>query len=363
MDSNTLSQQFFSSSLVSSSLDFQGLTTSLQASSNMVTPTAGVTGFDRTNPQSESTEFSLNATLTRLRQNLSVSSSEQSIGINISLKSMSSLYKLDEKTDSPDNYADPELAKDFKLIIRLLAKDEKEYKELESRFDKLMDGISGAVKNVNADSSGDTNVNEEFEHSVSVGFSITINLQIEAGSESIHRVKLQALVDVQAADPLIIDLDGDGIEISEVDQGALFDITGSGQKHLVSSVGPDDGLLALDRNSNGIIDSGLELFGDQHGAADGFAELANYDSDANGVINSSDSVYNKLRIYRDINQDGISQQNELSSLEEMKIASIDLSFSRINDFINGNRLIYKGNCTLEDGSKRTMCDALLNYVA
>ena len=86
--------------------------------------------------------------------------------------------------------------------------------------------------------------------------------------------------------------------------------------------------LVLDRNNNGVIDNGRELFGDStvmsngQTAADGFAALADLDSNQDGVINANDAQFANLRVWRDLNQDGVSQANELSTLDQQNIASI-----------------------------------------
>ncbi|WP_296645077.1 hypothetical protein [Roseinatronobacter sp.] len=71
-------------------------------------------------------------------------------------------------------------------------------------------------------------------------------------------------------------------------------------------VAADDGLLVLDVNGNGRIDNGSELFGDQTGHAHGFLALAQHDDNGDGVIDEADTVYGQLRIWQDLNQDGIS---------------------------------------------------------
>lgn len=118
----------------------------------------------------------------------------------------------------------------------------------------------------------------------------------------------------------------------------LFDITASGIKISVGWIAPDDGLLVFDRNGNGIIDSGVELFGDVTPAyattsasngligsgriADGFAALAQEDSNCDGKVDAGDLNWAQLKVWRDLNQDGISQNNKLTSLTDAGIASL-----------------------------------------
>ena len=81
----------------------------------------------------------------------------------------------------------------------------------------------------------------------------------------------------------------------------MFDITGDGRQDQVSWVAPSDGFLVYDRNGNGYIDSGKELFGDQHGASNGFEELAKFDGDGNGIIDDNDDIFDNLRVWQDHN--------------------------------------------------------------
>lgn len=150
----------------------------------------------------------------------------------------------------------------------------------------------------------------------------------------------QSEVQLQEAEPLVIDLNGNGIELTDVrkGEGVEFDITGDGLKEQVSWVSPSDGMLVYDRNGNGIIDSGRELFGDQHGAANGFEELAKFDTDRNGAIDRNDTIYNDLKIWQDLNQNGYSESNELKSIQDYGIESIDLQKDDTHHYVAGNRI-------------------------
>jgi len=110
---------------------------------------------------------------------------------------------------------------------------------------------------------------------------------------------------IKHADPLILDLNGNGqIDTTTVEDGHRFDIRGDGKDVQVATVDRGDAYLALDRNGNGLIDDGSELFGDQHSAPHGFAELAKYDRNHDGQINELDDVYKKLQAYFDANKNG-----------------------------------------------------------
>ena len=130
-------------------------------------------------------------------------------------------------------------------------------------------------------------------------------------------------------------------------------------------VSADDGFLVRDVNGNGTIDSGRELFGDNtiksNGqlATDGFDALADLDSisnggNADGRISNADAQFANLRVWRDLNQDGISQSNELFTLSSQNIASINVTKTANSQTLaNGNQIADLGSFTRTDGSTGT----------
>lgn len=143
------------------------------------------------------------------------------------------------------------------------------------------------------------------------------------------------------ADPLVLDLDGKGFKITPLSAGVMFDSNGDGIKTNTGWISPANGILVLDRNNNGLIDSGKELFGDEtllsngEKATNGFTALKDLDTGSkvhkqivganDGVLDTRDALFSKLRIWQDFNQDGISQKHELKTLSDCGIISIDLS--------------------------------------
>jgi hypothetical protein len=138
--------------------------------------------------------------------------------------------------------------------------------------------------------------------------------------------------------PLVLDLDGTGIAASALEDGVLFDLFAEGR--LMRTSWPLSGaLLALDRDGNGQIDNGLELFGNTSDAPDGFARLAELDANHDGVIDAKDPVYKKLVLWRDRNRDGKSQRSELSTLSSEGVLRINLAYTKSDSLDGqGNRI-------------------------
>ncbi|QFG76744.1 hypothetical protein DMB90_12010 [Raoultella planticola] len=124
------------------------------------------------------------------------------------------------------------------------------------------------------------------------------------------------------ASPIIIDLDGDGIETLSVSSGVFFDHDGNQFAENTGWVAPDDGLLIFDRDGNGQIDSGSELFGNntllKSGklAANGYQALQELDENKDGQLNSDDAIWASLRIWQDGNSNGRVDEGELLSLKK-----------------------------------------------
>ncbi len=157
--------------------------------------------------------------------------------------------------------------------------------------------------------------------------------------------------------PLVLDLDDDGIELYSVgDYGTYFDLNGDGQATLTGWVEPDDGLLALDVNQDGIINDITELFGS--GTTDGFSILATYDSNADNKIDSSDTIFSDLLVWTDINSDGFSQADELHTLTDLNIISISLNVTRLANIDNaGNSITHESSYETSDNATHTIVDA------
>jgi len=159
-----------------------------------------------------------------------------------------------------------------------------------------------------------------------------------------------------------LDLDGDGFEFTDVAGGASFDLLATGRAQRTAFVTGGDAFLAIDRNANGRIDDGAELFGDQRGVANGFEELRKLDSNRDGVIDAADERFDDLRLFRD-NGDGRTDPGELARLADYGVSAIDLNYvNREEAASGGNRLAQIASFRFADGRIGRAADALLNLI-
>ncbi|MDD2926688.1 hypothetical protein, partial [Rhodoferax sp.] len=124
------------------------------------------------------------------------------------------------------------------------------------------------------------------------------------------------LGDAVRKDPLVINFDGQGVTLT--DTQFAFDLEGDGQNESIAMVGGGSGFLVLDRNHDGQVNDGTELFGPRSG--DGFADLAQYDQDGNQWIDANDAIYSQLGVWQR-DTDG---QDRYSSLADHKVGALYL---------------------------------------
>ncbi len=163
---------------------------------------------------------------------------------------------------------------------------------------------------------------------------------------------------INASSPLVLDLDGDGIELSQLNQtGTVYwDGDVDGFREASAWVKPDDGLLVRDVNANGKIDNNSELFGNNATYANGFLNLKSLDSNNSNTITSADAQWGSLKVWKDTNQDGVSQSSELYTLSSLGITQINLNYSNSTTVIAGNE-IKQISTFVQNGATKAIVDA------
>lgn len=160
-------------------------------------------------------------------------------------------------------------------------------------------------------------------------------------------------------DPLVLDLNGDSkiSTINRNDSNSYFNHDGDNIKYRTSWIGKEDGILVIDKNGNGTIDNGNELFGNfttkNNGdmANNGFEALKDYDTNGDLIIDYRDDKFSELRVWQDLNSDGISQSNELKTLKEAGISRLNLNNSETsNEVLEGNSITHTGSFVRNDGT-------------
>jgi hypothetical protein len=161
-------------------------------------------------------------------------------------------------------------------------------------------------------------------------------------------------------DPLVVDLDGDGIVLA--DSRVPFDLAATGEEVLMPALAGKDALMALDADGNGQIESGAELLGNatfcgKLRCVDGIAALVQHDQNNDGLIDAKDTVWRKLRLWRDANNDGKSSPAELTTLPEAGFESIGLKAHMDLSFANARASSLRSiTFNRTDGSSGTVYD-------
>ena len=221
-------------------------------------------------------------------------------------------------------------------------------------------GNTGNASSISLDQSMEADMQLAFDGSVKLedGTEVEVSAQVQVHIEAEQHIQIQQQQQQARTDPLALDVNGDGtVSVSNASNGIAFDINGDGQKEQTAFVNGSDVFLALDKNGNGKIDDGTELFGDQNGAKNGFLELARYDDDKNGVIDAHDSVFNKLQGVR-MNAAG---SLESVSLDALGVKSISLQSESASQELNGGSLISDAGSYMTASGKQRAFDVLLSY--
>ncbi|MEA3030191.1 MAG: hypothetical protein QOG13_1516 [Sphingomonadales bacterium] len=173
--------------------------------------------------------------------------------------------------------------------------------------------------------------------------------------------------EAQLAPPVILDLDGDGVTMTDLALSAVrFDMDGDGIADRTGWVGAADGLLALDRNADGVINgiSEISFVGDLDGARTDLEGLRAFDSNHDGSLSPADAKYRDFRVWIDANQNGVSDAGELRRLPELGVLSIGLEGTATgNPTVNGGNVVYNlSSFHRGDGSEGAVGDVGLAFV-
>jgi hypothetical protein len=192
-------------------------------------------------------------------------------------------------------------------------------------------------------------------------FSDTATLQVLTTTD-IPQLTTADIASLTQITPLVLDLDGNGISTVNMSSGVRFDLAASGEKLQTGWIAGGDGLLVMDRNQDGVIEDGAELFGsatrlpDGTAAPDGYAALRTLDANHDGSITGDDPGFAALEVWVDRNSDGVSQSGELKSLESLGIVQLDLNASVSSAIDHGNLLGLVSGYETADGVKHDMAD-------
>ena len=308
-------------------------------------------------------------TYAEIRQKISI---QFKIGGHISAESMVGFQKASEKL-----FNSPDLFNDFLKIAQGLFADSNT-----EQWNEFFEGLMGLFNNSNGEiddiapfinrfleqwlqklfpNTNNININTSNTLSAQQNSSFQFQFQMEFRFEMSIEIQMGVQRLDQQQDPIVFDLDGDGIELTDVNNGVRFDITGKGQTVQTAWVRGGDALLAWDRNGNGTIDSGLELFGDQRGASNGFEELRKLDTNSDGFIGPEDNKFTELVLWRD-NGDGISSKEEMFTLPQLGIERIALNYKNINISADGNNTITQKSFFIRsDNTVGRIADVKFNY--
>ena len=162
--------------------------------------------------------------------------------------------------------------------------------------------------------------------------------------------------------PIILDLNGDGVKTLSISSGVKFDLFAEGQSINTGWVSSGDGLLVLDRNGDGVINNGTELFGSStqlangQKAPDGYAALRELDSNGDGIISADDALFAELRVWVDSNSDGINESGEVKTLASLGITSINARAAVNLSTDNGNLIGLTSSYETADGATHAAAD-------
>ena len=162
--------------------------------------------------------------------------------------------------------------------------------------------------------------------------------------------------------PIVLDLTGKGIQTTSINNGVNFDLLADGKPVHTGWVEQGQGLLVLDSNNNGVLDTGAELFGqgttlaNGQKATDGYQALASLDTNSDGVINAQDTQFNELKVWVDTGNSNGTATGVLESLSQLGITQLNLNAQTSTQTNNGNIVGLISSYQTASGTTGTMAD-------
>ena len=177
----------------------------------------------------------------------------------------------------------------------------------------------------------------------SIDFNVAFSMS-RACSATINSMEVSNYI---LTDPLVINLDTDMTEIS--DQKFFFDIDSDGKKEEISELGKGSGFLTLDKNGDGKVNDGNELFGTKSG--DGFKDLAAYDEDGNGWIDENDDIFQNLKVWtKDADGDDVLLDLKAADVGAIYLGNADTQYSYKDEGLNTNAVLRKTGVYLKEST-------------
>ncbi|MDB9414783.1 hypothetical protein PN446_19935, partial [Microcystis aeruginosa CS-567/02] len=217
--------------------------------------------------------------------------------------------------------------------------------------------ISSALRNL-----GDIPVNNFVGGFLGSQFDIQTRASIqEFASDPVKKLRdYFSVQNSKKVDPLVLDLNYDGIKLTNLATAStFFDIDGDGYAENTAWVSPQDGILTLDLNGDGKINNITEIFSEYYGngtAKSGIEALTTLDSNKNGIISAADDQFNQILVWQDLNQNGISEANELKTLTQHGITSINLNGLPTETIQDGNIIRTRSLFNRNDGTIGQIAD-------
>ncbi|WP_160754125.1 calcium-binding protein [Qipengyuania algicida] len=187
------------------------------------------------------------------------------------------------------------------------------------------------------------------------------------GTDTLYSVQNAQFSDgtVSLASPIVLDLDGNGVQLEQKSNGVRFDWSGDGKADKTGWISSGDGFLVIDRNEDGVVSGASELSftSDKSGAKSDLDGLTAFDTNGDGILSELDADFSSFAVWKDSDQNGISTPNEMMSLADAGIAQINLSGDPLNQVWGwDSNIVYNtGTFSRTDGTTGAFSDVALNY--